>query len=120
LAAEQRVERADTILRDGMLPYLRQWLRQKIFRKLIADRAALLETQQAATLKANAVDERLSRIEQQLQKQNRTYERRIELLTKDLAAAKEESRALIRAQIAAVKAEMEAARARLLAEAGPL
>ena len=65
------------------------------------------------------MDERLSRIELQLQQQNQTYERRIERLNKELAAAKEESRALIRAQIAAVKAEMQTARARLLAEAGP-
>ena len=119
LAAEQRAQRADAIVRTGMLPFLSHWLRQNLFRKLIADRADLLENQKTATLKVIAVDERLSRIELQLQQQNQTYERRIERLNKELAAAKEESRALIRAQIAAVKAEMQTARARLLAEAGP-
>jgi sugar-specific transcriptional regulator TrmB len=75
-----------------------------------------LETQQAATLKALAVEERLTRIEQQIQRQNASYEARIEKLTRELMVAKEESRELIRARISQVKAEMEAARARLMAQ----
>jgi cell division septum initiation protein DivIVA len=64
-----------------------------------------------------AVDQRLAKIEVQLQQQNQAYEQRIERLTQELAITKEESRALIRAQIAQIKVEMDAARARLLAEA---
>jgi len=63
------------------------------------------------------VDDRLTRVELQIQQQNQAYQRRIEELTRQLIAAREESRELIRAQIAQVKAEMEAARARLLAQA---
>jgi hypothetical protein len=117
LAAEERAERAQAAVRRGVLPHLRRWLRQKMVRKLATDRARLLDTQQAATRKALSVDERLSRIELQLQQQNRAYERRIEGLTCELVAAKEENRELIRARIAQVKLEMEAARARLLAQA---
>jgi hypothetical protein len=96
---------------------LRQWLKQNLVRKLIADRSQLLETQQAAAHKAMAVEERLSRLEQQIQRQNAGYQARIEDLTRDLIVAKEENRELIRARIAQVKAEMEAARVRMMAQA---
>jgi len=117
LAAEERAERATAALRHGLLPHLSQWLKQKLLRRLIADRTQLMETQQAATLKAMSVEARLARIELQIQEQNRGYQQRIEALTRELIAAKDENRDLIRAQIRQVKAEMEAARARLLAQA---
>jgi hypothetical protein len=117
LEAEQRAERTTAIVRKGLIPHLSQWLKNKLVRKLISDRAELLETQQAATLKALAVDERLARIESQIQQQNSAYERRIEELTRELISAKEENRELIRAKIAQVKAEMEAARARTMQQA---
>jgi exonuclease III len=117
LAAEQQAQRANDLIRAGLITCMREWLKQKLFRKLINDRTALLETQQVATFKALAVDERLSRIELQLQQQNQAYEQRIERLVQELRVTKEESRALIRAQIVQIKAEMEAARAKLLAEA---
>jgi hypothetical protein len=116
LTAEQRAERANAMLRKGLMPHLSAWLKQKLVRKLIADRAQLLETQQAAAHKVMAVEERLSRIEQQIQRQNDTYQARIEALTRQLLTAKEENRELIRARIAQVKAEMEAARVRLMAQ----
>jgi hypothetical protein len=119
VAAEQRAERANAVLRAGLLPQLNHWLKQTLARKLISDRAQLLQTQQAAALKAIAVEQRLSRIEQQLQHQNHSYEKRIEELTHLLAVAKEENRELIRARIAQVKAEMEAARARLMTQSNP-
>jgi hypothetical protein len=114
--AEQRAERANAVIRKGLIPHLSQWLKQKLVRKLIADRAQLLETQQAAAQKVLAVEERLSRIEQQIQRQNDTYQARIEALTRELLTTKEENRELIRARIAQVKSEMEAARARLVAQ----
>ncbi len=117
LAAEQQAQLANEVIRAGLISFMREWLKQKLFRRLIEDRAALLETKQAATFKALAVDERLSRIEVQLQQQNQAYEQRIEHLIQELRVTKEESRALIRAQIVQIKAEMEAARAKLLAEA---
>jgi hypothetical protein len=116
LAAEQRADRANAVIRSGLIPHLSRWLKQKLVRKLVTDRAQLLETQQAATLKAVAVEERLARIERQIQRQNDAYQERIEALTRELVAAKEENRELIRARIAQVKAEMEAARVRIRAE----
>ena len=116
LAAEQRADHAQAVIRHGLLPHLSAWLKQKLVRKLIVDRAQLLETQQAAAHKVRAVEERLSRIERQIQRQNNTYQARIEALTRELLTGKEENRELIRARIAQVKAEMETARARLMAQ----
>jgi hypothetical protein len=76
-----------------------------------------MEAHQIAARMANTLDDRLSRIEAQIQQQNQAYVRRIEELNNELAAAREENRELIRERIAQVKAEMEAARARMLAEA---
>jgi hypothetical protein len=84
--------------------------------QLLSDRKRLLEAQHEAARKALTIDERLARVEQQVQQQNRQYEARIEHLTRELMTAKEENRDLIRARIAQVKAEMEAARARLIAQ----
>jgi hypothetical protein len=109
-------ERAAAVMRTGLFALWGQWLKEKLVRKLIAEREDLLGTQQAATFKAMAVEERLARVELQIQHQNKAYERRIEELTRELLDAKDENRELIRVQIAQVKAEMEAARARALAQ----
>ena len=62
------------------------------------------------------MEERLARIERQIQRQNEAYQARIDELTRELIVAKEENRELIRARITQVKAEMEAARARLMGQ----
>ena len=110
--AERRAQRATAVMRAGLLPHLSRWLKEKLVRKLISDRARLMETQQAAALKMLAVDERLSRIESQLQQRNQDYEQRIDDLMRELAVAKEENRELIQAKITLVKAEMERERTR--------
>ena len=107
----------DSQLRQGVIKELSRWLKEKLVRRLVTDRAQLIEAQQIATRMANTLDGRLARIEAQIQQQNQAYTRRIEELNKELAAAREENRELIRERIAQVKAEMEAARARVLAEA---
>jgi hypothetical protein len=96
------------------------WLKQKLVRRLISDRAELLNSQQQTTLRVMAVDERLSRIETHLQQQNRIYELRIEELNRELLASRQVNAALIHAKIAQVKAEMEAAKARVMAQARDL
>ncbi len=107
----------DVSLRHGIIRELSGWLKQKLVRKLVSDRAQLMQAQQIATHMATTLDNRLSRIEARIEQQNQAYIRRIEELNQELAAAREENRELIRERIAQVKAEMEAARARVLAEA---
>ncbi|HOC58233.1 MAG TPA: hypothetical protein PKI20_21630 [Verrucomicrobiota bacterium] len=116
LAAEQRAERADAVIRAGLILHLGHWLKQKLVRRLISDRTRMLEIQEAAARKAMAVEQRLARIEQQIQQQDRVYQNRIEELTRELHAAKEGNCELIRARIAEVKAERATARARLMAQ----
>jgi hypothetical protein len=107
---------APAVLPQGLLRLFNRWLKEKLVRKLIADRAELLETQNLATHKTLQVNERLARLEIQIEEQNRAFERRIEELNAELLAAKEENRELIRARIAQVKSEMAAARARVMAQ----
>ena len=107
----------DPEVREGVIKELSAWLKQRLVGKLVSDRAQLMQAQQLATKMASTLDNRLSRIEAQIQQQNQAYVRRIEDLNRELAAAREENRELIRERIAQVKAEMEAARAKVLAEA---
>src|SRR5258708_35204873 len=93
------------------------WLKSRLVRRLVTDRAQLMEAQQVATRMATTLDNRLARIEAQIQQQNQAYVHRIEELNRELAVAREENRELIRERIAQVKAEMEATRARVLAAA---
>ena len=107
----------DPVVRHGVIQELSGWLKQKLVRKLVSDRAQLAQAQHLATRMATTLDNRLARIEAQIQQQNQAYLSRIDELNRELAAAREENRELIQERIAQVKAEMEAARARVLAEA---
>jgi hypothetical protein len=115
--AERRAEQAKEALREGVIAHLGRWLKGKLAQRLVSDRTRLMESQQAAALKALAVDERLTRVEMQVQQRMQVYEQRIDELLKELAVAKEENRELIRAKIAMVKAEMEKERIRVMAQA---
>jgi hypothetical protein len=116
-AAEQRADAAAAAVRAGVIGQMSQWLKEKLVRRLISDRAGLLASQERAATQADGVEARLARIEQQIQEQNRLYQQQVAELNRQLAAAKEENRDLIRAQILRARIEMEAARARLLAQA---
>jgi endonuclease/exonuclease/phosphatase (EEP) superfamily protein YafD len=109
---ERLTARMPEPVRAGVIANLSRWLKEKAVQRLVSDRARLLATQQAAGLAVLAVDQRLAKIEQQIKQINHDYEQRIDELLKELIAAKEENRELIRAKIALVKAEMEKARLR--------
>jgi hypothetical protein len=110
--APLRLEKVGPPERTWLLLQMGRWLKERFVHKLLVDRKALLESQQAATLKVLEVDARLSRLESQMKEQHRAYQQRIEELNRQLLAAKDENRELIRAQIRKVKAEMEAAQDR--------
>jgi hypothetical protein len=109
-SAGRQTARMPDAVRAGVIANLSQWLKQNVVQRLVSDRAELLATQQAAALKVLAVDERLAKIEHQIQQRNQDYERRIDELLKALITAEAENREMIRAQIAFLKAEMEKAR----------
>ena len=109
--AERRAERATELAKQGLMGHLAEWLKGRLVQRLASDRKQLIDTQNVAAMKMQIVDERLSKIEGQLQSRYRAYEQRITELEKELAEAREENRELIRAKIAQVRAEMEKARA---------
>ncbi len=106
------VQQAPEEVRAGVVENLSRWLKEKMTRRLLADRAQLLATQETAKLKVLEVDARLTKIENQIQRRNEEYEKRIDVLLKALVTAEEHNRELIRAQIALLKAEMEKNRLR--------
>ncbi|HZV35254.1 MAG TPA: hypothetical protein VFB72_11830, partial [Verrucomicrobiae bacterium] len=105
--AQPHVEQIPGPLREGLIRQLSHWLKSKFVQRMISDRAELMKTQQTAALKVLAMDERLSKVERQIQERNREYEQRIDVLLKELEVAREENRELIRAKIAVLRAEME-------------
>ncbi len=104
----------ETAVRQGIFAHLTQWLKHAFVQRLLSDRKTLLETQQAATMKVLAVDERLARLELKIQEETSSYEKQIEQLNRELLTAREENLELIRGQIKLLKAEMEDARKRVL------
>lgn len=84
-----------------------RWLKTRFVRRLVSDRAQLLEAQHAAALKVLAMEERLAKLEHQINERNREYEQRIDALLNELSDAQEENRELIHAKIALLKVEME-------------
>lgn len=111
--AERRADQATDVVKRGVMGELARWLRGGVARRLVSDRAQLLEAQRMAALKMQVVDERLTKVEQHIEQRTREYEKRIDELEIELSEAREENRALIREKIAQVRAEMERERARL-------
>jgi len=115
--AERRADQATDVVRRGLIGELARWLKGGAARRLVSDRAQLLEAQRMAALKIQVVDERLTKVEQHIEQRTREYESRIGELENELAEAREENRELIRAKIVQVRAEMERERARLMQHA---
>ncbi len=111
--AERRAGQAADAVKRGVMGELARWLRGGVARRLVSDRAQLLEAQRMAAMKIQVVDERLTKVEQHIEQRTRDYEKRIDELEIELTEAREENRALIREKIAQVRAEMERERARL-------
>lgn len=111
--AERRADQAADVVKRGVMGELARWLRGGVARRLVSDRAQLLEAQRVAAMKIQVVDERLTKVEQHIEQRTRDYEKRIGELEVELTEAREENRALIREKIAQVRAEMERERAKL-------
>jgi uncharacterized coiled-coil protein SlyX len=108
------LQEQEALLRRGLLPHLAEWLKQAFVQRLVTDRQKLLTTQETATMKVLAVDERLARLEAKIQEETSSYEKQIDHLNRELLTAREENLDLIRAQIKLLKSEMDEARARVL------
>ena len=99
--------------RHGLKPFLMRSLRDKIFQKLLTQRAETLAHQEQATSDLAELEARLEKLQAPLQERLRAYEQRIEDLEKELARKGQENQALIRLRIQVLKSQMAATKERL-------
>jgi hypothetical protein len=104
--------RNDPVIRARLLEHLTRLLGQSVVQRLFAQRGQLIDTQETATAQTAELEQRLEKVQTNVQERFRVYETRIAGLEKELAAAEEQNRDLIRAKIALAKQELEAERAR--------
>jgi hypothetical protein len=104
--------RNDPVIRARLIEHLTRVLGQNVVQRLFAQRGQLISAQQEATAQTAELEQRLEKVQTNVQERFRVYETRIVGLEKELAAAEEQNRDLIRAKIALAKQELEAERAR--------
>ncbi len=104
--------RNDPIIRARLIEHLTRVLGQSVVQRLFAQRGQLINAQHEATAQTAELEQRLEKVQTNVQERFRVYETRIAGLEKELAAAEEQNRDLIRAKIALAKQELEAERAR--------
>jgi hypothetical protein len=104
--------RNDPVIRARLIEHLTRVLGQSVVQRLFAQRGQLIHTQREATAQTAELEQRLEKVQTNVQERFRVYETRIAGLEKELAAAEEQNRDLIRAKIALAKQELEAERAR--------
>jgi hypothetical protein len=97
-------------MRAALLPHLAGILREKFVAALMSHRSELLETQQAGAAQAEALEERLQKVQGELAERVKGFERRITELELALAVAEEQKRGLIQAQIDLTKQLLAQAR----------
>ncbi len=99
LHAEKRAAETSAVIRAGLLPHLAHWLKQRLVRRLVAERSHLLSTQAKAELDLAELETRLARLHAPMEQRLQLYRQRIEELERELAAKGEENRELIQAKI---------------------
>ena len=108
LAAEQRAARATELVRKGLVPHLARLMKETLFYGVASQRAHLLKMQQAGAAQVAELEQRLVKIQSQLQGRLTAYERRIAELEKEVSNKDEANRELLAARIQMVKQTLEA------------
>jgi uncharacterized protein (DUF342 family) len=91
---------------------LARWMSDTFTRRLITQRSQMIDAQQKATAEIEKFGERLETIHSRIQDRLIAYERRIAELEKELETKGEQNRELIKAEIAAMKQQLEIERAK--------
>ena len=110
LAAERRAEKAQTVIRQGLIAHLARWMSDTLVQKLLLQRAHLIETQQQAATEVDRLGQRLETIHSRMQGRLSVYEQRIVELEKELDTKDEINRELIQAEIQKIRRQMDAER----------
>jgi hypothetical protein len=90
--AEQHAEKAKAVVREGLIPHLARWTKDRLVQTLFSQRKRLLETQQATASEVAELEKRLADVTPQIEKQLGAYEKRIADLQKELMAKAEKRR----------------------------
>jgi 7TM-HD extracellular len=110
IAAEQRAQQATAIVRAGMLSHLARYLSTELVKKLIAQRSDLIDGQQQAAERVEALAGRLENLEMPVRESEQFYQQRIAELEKQLAESNELNRSLIKSKIAAARRQLDEAK----------
>lgn len=111
LLAEQRADRAMTIVRKGLVPQLARALSHDLIRKLVSQRTELLDSHQQAAGEMEQLAARLEKLEGS--RPQEFYEARIAELEKELATKSAENRALLQARIEIARQQLAEAQGRV-------
>jgi 7TM-HD extracellular len=112
LAAESRAEKAQAVIRQGLIAHLARWMSDTLVQKLLLQRGQLIEAQQKAVTEVDKLGQRLDTIHSRMQGRLTAYERRISELEKELDTKDEINRELIQAEIQSIRSQMDAERVR--------
>ena len=110
LLAERRAEKAQTVIRTGLVAHLARWMSDSLVQKLLMQRAHLIETQQKAVTEVDKLGQRLDTIHSRMQGRLSVYEQRIVELEKELDTKDELNRELIQTEINNIHRQMDAER----------
>ncbi len=106
--AEARAEQAQAIVRNGLLSHLAKLMMNKLFRAVLSQRTALMDAQGEATLRIVDLEERMLRIQQQLQDRLLNYEQQVGELERELTVQREENRELVQLNFQLSRRALEA------------
>jgi hypothetical protein len=112
LAAERRADKAQAVIRKGLIAHLAGWMSDQLVQKLLLQRAHLIDAQEKAVMEVDRLGQRLDTIQSRLQDRLLTYERKITDLEKELDTKDEINRELIKAEIQTIRKQMDAERAK--------
>jgi DNA-directed RNA polymerase subunit RPC12/RpoP len=93
---------------SGLIPHLARLMMNRLVQALFAQRASLIDTQAEATKRMVDLEERIARAQVSVQERFAAYENRIAELEKQLAAADEEKRELMRQNFQLARKALEA------------
>jgi hypothetical protein len=87
LQAEQRADRAASVIRAGLIPHLAQTMRDRVFSALLSQRTTLIQTQESSTEQVGELEQRLAVAQSQFEGRIEAYERQLdELRTRPVEA----------------------------------
>ncbi len=110
LAAEERAQKANAMLRTKMLPHLARWMVQEFAQRLLSQRREILSEHQTAEREVADLADRLEQVHAPLEDRLRAYEKRIVELEAELVEKGEQNRALIQARIESTRHRLETER----------